>query len=86
MQFGQYSIEVVQGAATVRRLCDNCNNVTDHVLVDQPCGVGIGIPFMKRPLWSSHRAHALACPTCTWATPISKDEAEALIRKGPCNE
>lgn len=82
MQFGQHSIEVVKGAATVQRICENCGNITDHVLVDQPCGIGFGIPFMKRPLWSINRAYALACPTCSWGTPISKDQAQSLIRKG----
>jgi|GEM_PF-2462258 len=82
MQIGQHSVEVVKGAATVKRLCDNCKNACDHVLVDQPTGLGFGIPFMKRPLWSSHRAYGLACPTCSWTTPLSKDEAQALIRQG----
>ena len=82
MQFGQHSIELVKGAATVERLCENCNNVTDHNLVDQPTGIGFGIPFTKRPLWSSHRAYYLMCPTCSWGERISKDEAQALIRRG----
>ena len=82
MQFGQHSIEVVKGAATVEKLCENCNNVTNHLLVDQPHGIGISIAFMKRPLWSSGRDYALMCPTCSWGEPISKDEAQALIRKG----
>jgi hypothetical protein len=82
MRFGEYSVKVVKGAAPVRRLCDNCNNVTDHVLVDQPYGIGFGLPFSKRPLRCMHRAYGLACPTCTSGVEISKDEAQSLIRKG----
>ncbi len=82
MRFGRNSVEVVKRAAQVRRLCDNCKNVTDHALVDEPCGLSFGLPFSKRPLWSTHRAYGLVCPICTWAVEISKDEAQALIRKG----
>jgi hypothetical protein len=82
MRFGDSSIEVVKGAAPVRRPCDNCKNVTDHVLMDQPQGLGFGLPFSKRPLWSTHRAYGLVCPTCRSAVEISKDVALALIRRG----
>lgn len=82
MQIGHHSVEVVKGAAKVERLCENCKNVRNFVLVDQPTGIGIGLPFMKRPFWSSHRVYALVCPTCSWTEPLSKDAAQALIRKG----
>jgi hypothetical protein len=82
MYFGQHSIEIVTDAATVQRLCPNCGNMSEHVLVDQPCGIGFGIPFTKRPFWSSHRAYYLMCPVCTWGERVSGDIAEALKRKG----
>lgn len=82
MFIGQHSVEIVKGAAGLTRLCENCKNSTEHVLVDQPTGLGFGLPFAKRPLWSSHRLYGLVCPTCSWLTEITKDEAQALIRKG----
>ena len=83
MLFYDASIEPVKGAATLKRVCDNCNNETDHILVDQPCGLKVGLPFAKRPWLSTHRTYGLACPTCgDVSTIISKDEAKAMIRKG----
>lgn len=82
MYFTRHSIEAVKGAATVERLCDNCHNVAHHVLADQPTGIGVGIPFMKRPFWSSHRAYFLVCPVCEELATVTTDEAQALIRKG----
>lgn len=82
MRFGNNSVEPVKGAATINRLCDNCNNVTEHFLVDQPYGLGLGLPFSKRPLLSTHRAYGLTCPICHSGIEISRDEAQALIRRG----
>jgi hypothetical protein len=80
MWFGEHSIEPVRGATTAALDCDNCSNPTKHVLVDQPHGIGFGIPFMSRPLWSSHRAYALACPICgNISATVSKDQAKALM-------
>jgi len=83
MWFKNASIEPVKGAATVKRVCNNCGNETEHVLVDQPYGLQIGLPFTKRPWLSSHRAYSLACPTCgTLNMRLSKEQAKALITKG----
>lgn len=82
MWFTHHSIEVVRNSNTVTRSCENCGNEGDHVLVDQPYGVGIGIPFMKRPLVSSHRGYFLACPTCgTLNLRLTKDQAKGLMHK-----
>jgi len=83
MWFSDASIEPVKGAPTVKRICNNCGNKTEHVLVDQPYGLKIGLPFTKRPWLSTHRAYALSCPICgDVSMRISKDEAQALIRRG----
>lgn len=79
MWFGEHSIEAVTGAGTVKRTCENCGNETEHVLVDQPYGLGFGIPFMKRPLVSTNRAYFLACPTCGGLNlRLTKDQAMGL--------
>jgi hypothetical protein len=82
MRFGQKSVEIVKGAATKLRHCGNCENAINHVLMNQPSGVGFSLSFSKRPFCSTHRAYGLVCPICTWGFEISKDEAQALIRKG----
>lgn len=82
MWFKEASIDPVKNAAHFVMICDNCNNEAPHVLVDQPYGLFIGIPFTKRPWLSSHRAYALGCPVCGELTSITKDQAQALIRKG----
>jgi hypothetical protein len=82
MWFKQSSIEVVQGADSVTRACENCHNETAHVLVDQPYGLQFGIPFMKRPLLSSHVGYFLACPVCgTLNLRLTKDQAHGLMRR-----
>lgn len=83
MYFRDASIEPVAGAERLRRICDNCRNVTDQVLHDQPCGIGFGIPiFTRRPFWSSHYAYFLVCPTCSCLEQVTYDEAQGLIRQG----
>lgn len=80
MWFKEASIEVVEEASALEKICDNCNNVSDHVLADQPYGVMVGIPFTKRPWLSSHRQYVLVCPICMYFEQVSKDVAAALVR------
>jgi hypothetical protein len=80
MWFKEASIEVVEEASALEKICDNCNNVSDHVLADQPYGVMVGIPFAKRPWLSSHRQYVLVCPICMHFEQVSKDVADALVR------
>ncbi|AMV16392.1 hypothetical protein [Planctomyces sp. SH-PL14] len=82
MFFGQFSIEPVDGAPPLEKVCGRCSNIAPHVLVDQPCGIAVGIPFLRRPFWSSHRGYFLACPICGQLNEISHDAAQAMIRKG----
>jgi hypothetical protein len=82
MWFKNASIEPVKGAASLTHTCDNCGNSTEHVLVDQPYGLTLGLPFTKRPWASTHKAYSLCCPTCGSGFRISKEQAAALIRKG----
>ncbi len=79
MFFRNSSSERVPGAKTIKRICNNCGNETVHVLVDQPYGLQVGMPFAKRPLLSTHKAYALSCPICgDTSCRLTKEQAKAL--------
>ena len=79
MRFKQQDISRVPNAQTVEINCSHCNNTREHILVEQPYGVSFGLPFMSKPLWSSHKAFALMCPVCLTTEPISSADATKLI-------
>lgn len=83
MQFGQQSIAEVKGAASVQRLCDRCGNVSDHVLVDQPYAIGIGIPFMRPLGQATARMPCLPEMLVYFESPRTKHR---LIRRGRSKE
>jgi hypothetical protein len=39
----------------------NCKQVIFHGLYEQPYGFGVGLVFMKRPLWSSKKGYQVVC-------------------------
>jgi len=81
--FKEWAVQAVEGAGTVRRICENCSNEADHVLATQPGGVAVGLPWAKKPCASTHRAYYLACPICgALNVKLSRDQARALMRKG----
>jgi len=77
--FAQHSIEPVPGAPAVHMECPNCAGDRDHVVLDQPTGIGFGLPFSKRPLVSSHRKHYLGCPVCGFLHVLEKHHTAQIL-------
>jgi hypothetical protein len=51
--------------------CPNCGSVTLHVVVEQPTGLAIKIPFVSKPLASTGKEYGLVCNGCTVTAGIS---------------
>ena len=45
--------------------CPNCKQFIFHGLYEQPYGFGVGLIFMKRPLWSSKKGYQVVCEKCS---------------------
>lgn len=62
--------------------CTECCGLTLHVLVEQPTGLGIKIPFARKPIATTNRDYGLVCNNCTQTTGISgKKVVESLERR-----
>ena len=62
--------------------CTNCAGLTLHVAIEQPTGVGIKLPFTRKPLASTGRDFGIVCNNCTCTTGISGREIiESLERR-----
>jgi len=51
--------------------CTNCGGITLHVAMQQPTGVGIKLPFARKPLATLSKEYGLICNACTCTTGIS---------------
>lgn len=75
-----YEFFTIPKAETVEIKCSRCGNKTKHFAVKKPVGIGIGLPFAKRPLLSAYHYY-LVCPICRNPTKkINKDQLDALIK------
>ena len=74
----QWDSTKVASAPTVKMVCGNCGNETEHELHEFPVGLSIGIPFFRKPLLSAHKYYYV-CPTCHNASKeITKEQVRAL--------
>jgi hypothetical protein len=62
---------VLPQIAPVLYPCPNCGTVMFHVVVEQPTGLAIKIPFVSKPLASTGKEFGLVCNTCTTTAGIS---------------
>lgn len=77
-----YGLQEVKNSKRIKRICDICNNECEHILVDEPSGLFIGLPFAKRPWLSSSKHFYLQCTICGKPNKIlTKDEAKSLMNK-----
>lgn len=51
--------------------CSSCGMLTFHVVVEQPTGLGIKLPFARKPLATTGRDYGLVCNSCTTTTGIT---------------
>jgi hypothetical protein len=51
--------------------CANCGTLTFHVVVEQPTGLGIKLPFARKPLATTGKDYGLVCNSCTSTTGIT---------------
>lgn len=62
--------------------CPKCGTLTLHVVVEQPTGLAIKIPFMRKPLASTGKDYGLICNDCTATAGISgKPFADKLMNR-----
>lgn len=79
MYFKDYEAFRVEDTKTVKMVCSNCGNESEHEACAEPVGITFGLPFAKKPWLSSHKRYYLICPICKNATKqIKKDEVLAL--------
>jgi len=51
--------------------CSKCGSIAVHVVIEQPTGLGIKIPFARKPLATMGKDYGLVCNGCTSTTGIS---------------
>lgn len=51
--------------------CTNCGGLTLHVAVEQPTGLGIKLPFARKPLATTSKSYGLVCNSCTCTTGLT---------------
>ncbi|MEW4530452.1 hypothetical protein [Maioricimonas sp. JC845] len=51
--------------------CSNCGSLSLHVVVEQPTGLGIKLPFARKPLATTGKVFGLVCNDCTCTTGIT---------------
>lgn len=51
--------------------CANCGAISFHVVIEQPTGVGLKLPFARKPLATTGKDFGLICNDCTCTTGIT---------------
>ena len=62
---GSFPIDIVRRIIPFLYPCQECQALTLHVVGEQHAGIGIKIPFMRKPLASTGKAYQAICSTCT---------------------
>ena len=61
---GAFPIDIVTRIVPFLYPCSECMGVMFHVVGEQHAGIGIKIPFMRRPLVSTGKGYQAICNTC----------------------
>lgn len=76
MFFNVWEISPVKNTKKVEMHCAKCNNTKENEIYEEPI-IGIGIPFMKKPLLAAKRFW-LVCPVChTGTKKITREQMNA---------
>lgn len=76
---GAFPIDIVTRIVPFLYPCAECRATLFHVVGEQHAGIGIKIPFMRRPLVSMGKGYEAICNTCTNInTILPKDVVEKL--------
>ncbi|MBN2577631.1 MAG: hypothetical protein JXB10_01390 [Pirellulales bacterium] len=74
-----WPITVLSSIPPILYPCTNCGSITLHVVGEQPTGIGIQIPFTKKPLASTGRGYHLICNECTTISTQLKKETITML-------
>lgn len=73
-----YELFFVKNTKTVKMICDNCGNDSEHQVFEEPKGIVVGFPLAKKP-WLAMKNYYLLCPICKkGGKKINKDQVNAL--------
>ena len=62
---GEFPIDVVRKFVPFLYPCERCQELQFHVVGEQHAGIGLKIPFMRKPLVSTHKQCLAICNKCT---------------------
>lgn len=70
----EWPATLVENTRTKKIICENCNNETEHEVLEQPYGPCVGAFWAKKPLLSL-KYYYLVCPICsTIAENLTKEQ------------
>jgi len=61
--------------------CATCGTLKFHVLVEQPVGLFIRLPFARKPLASTGKDYGLICNSCTCTTGVTGRHLVELLER-----
>ena len=62
---GGFPVTILSGIPPVLYVCSDCSAVSFHVVGEQHAGLGIKIPFARKPIASTGKQYFLICNNCT---------------------
>ena len=82
MYIKEFGLHEIKDSKRIIRICDICKNESEQILMYEPSGLTIGLPFAKKPWLSSSKHFFLFCTVCGKPSKLlTKDEAQSLIKK-----
>ena len=61
--------------------CPNCGSLSLHIVIEQPTGLAIKLPFSRKPLATTGKDFGLICNDCTCTTGITGRRLVELLER-----